>query len=250
MKLKQKTKKMKKLALLCIVMLTVTTNAQSWWGSTKVKGNGNVTTETRTIKNFDAVSVGGSFDVVLVDGNEGKLTIEGEENILPYLETKVEGGTLKINFKNNTNIRTTKRFIVTVPFEDIESVSLGGSGDVKVKKTISANNISFNIGGSGIITADVNGETVKTAIGGSGDIKLTGKSENLKISIGGSGNIKAYGLKTQTIKASVAGSGDIYITVSNKIKATVVGSGNIYYKGNPKHIDTNSLGSGDVIDKN
>ena len=52
------------------------------------------------------------------------------------------------------------------------------------------------------------------------------------------------------LKASIAGSGDVLATVSNKIKATVVGSGSVYYKGNPSQIDSNSLGSGDVIDRN
>lgn len=231
-------------------MIANVTTAQSWWGSKKVKGNGNVITQTRTVNNFDEVSIGGSFDVVLVDGQEGKITIEGEENLLPYLITEVKGGDLKVKFKDNTNIRTTKRFTVTIPFEDIESIGLGGSGNVKVEKTIKTEDASFSIGGSGNITAIVDADTVKASIGGSGNINLEGTSNKLKCSIAGSGNVKAYDLKTDAVKASIAGSGDVRVTVKNKIKANVVGSGSVYYKGNPKYIDTNSVGSGDVIDRN
>ncbi|CAM1358584.1 putative auto-transporter adhesin, head GIN domain [Tenacibaculum sediminilitoris] len=242
---------MKKLAVLLLTLsFSFQTQAQSWWSSKKVKGNGNVITQTRTIKSFDKVSVGGSFDVYLVDGTEGKLTIEGEENILKYIETEVKKGKLNINFKENTNIKTTKKLIITVPFEKIESVALGGSGNVIVKKYIKADEVSFALGGSGNIMASVNANTVKASIGGSGNIKLKGKTDNLKCSIAGSGNVKAYDLNTSSLKASIAGSGDVQTSVSGKIKASVVGSGSVYYKGKPSHIDSNSVGSGDVIDKN
>lgn len=241
---------MKKIIFSLALIISFSVQSQSWWGSKKVRGNGNVVTKTRTIDNFDRVSVGGSFDVILVDGKEGKLTIQGEENLLPYLITEVKGDKLKVKFKDNTSIKINKRFTVTIPFEDIESISLGGSGNVKVEKTIKAEDASFNIGGSGNITANVNAENIKASIGGSGNINLEGKSNNLKCSIAGSGNVKAYELQTDKLKANIAGSGDIRATVKTKIKANVVGSGSVYYKGDPKYIDTNSIGSGDVINRN
>ncbi|MFT7900269.1 head GIN domain-containing protein [Tenacibaculum ascidiaceicola] len=240
----------KQLITTVLILLSFTVNSQSWWSSKKIKGNGKVITETRKISSFDKVNVGGSFDVYLIDGTEGKVTLEGEENILKHIVTEVKSGKLNIHFKENTNISTTKKLIVTVPFEDIESVALGGSGNVIAKKRIKADEASFAIGGSGNITASVEANTVKTSIGGSGNIRLKGKTDNLKCAIGGSGNVKGYDLKTNSLKASIAGSGDVLATVTNKIKATVVGSGSIYYKGNPSQIDSNSLGSGDIIDRN
>ena len=239
----------KQLITAIIILLSLNVSAQSWWNSKKVKGNGNVVTKTRTIDSFDKVSVGGSFDVNLVDGTEGKITIKGESNLLPYIETEVRNGKLKIKFKENTNIRTTKRLVITVPFERIEAVSLGGSGNISVQKRMKADDASFNIGGSGNITANVDANNVKASIGGSGNIKLKGKTDNFKCSIAGSGSVKAYDLDTNTLKASIAGSGSVQTSVSSKIKASVVGSGSVYYKGNPK-IDSNSIGSGDVIDRN
>lgn len=242
---------MKKSAILLLTLfISFQIQAQSWWNSKKIKGNGKVITETRKISSFDKVNVGGSFDVYLIDGTEGKLTLEGEENILKYIETEVKNGKLNVHFKQNTNIKATKKLTVTIPFEKIEAVALGGSGNVIAKKHIKADVVSFGLGGSGNIIASVDANTVKTSIGGSGNIMLKGKSDNLKCSIGGSGNVKAYDLKTSSLKASIAGSGDVLASVKNKIKATIVGSGSVYYKGNPSDIDKTSLGSGSVIDRN
>ena len=242
---------MKKLIITSIVLLiAVNVNAQSWWNSKKVRGNGKVVTKTRTVSDFDGVSAGGSFDVILVKGKEGKITIEGEENILPYIVSEVKGGTLKIKYKKNTNVRLTRRMTVTVPFRDIDHVSLGGSGNVKTDVVIKGDDVKFSLGGSGNIIANVDADNVKTSIGGSGDIKLSGKTNYFKCAIAGSGSIKGYDLETNELKASIAGSGSIKATVNKKIKATVVGSGSIYYKGNPTHIDNKSIGSGDVVDRN
>lgn len=225
-----------------ILLIAFSTNAQGWWGK-KIRGNGNVITKHRTTQDYDAVAVGSSFDVELIKGKEGKITITGEENIIPYLITEVKGNTLKIHYKKNTNISTRRKLTVTVPFTEISSVSLGGSGNIRAKNTLSGNDISFNIGGSGNITADVDAKEIYTRIGGSGNIKLTGKTTELDCSIAGSGNIKAYNLKTEITTANIAGSGDVRTYVSKKIKARVVGSGNIYYKGNPSKVDSKSLGS-------
>jgi hypothetical protein len=234
-----------------ILMLTFAINAQDWWGNNKeIKGNGNVVTVTRTTSNYDAVSAGGSFDVVLVKGKEGKITIEGEENIVPFLETEVSQNTLKIKYKKNTNIRTTKRITVTVTFIDIESVALGGSGNISSKDLIKSDELKVSLGGSGNITLKVDAHSVKSSVGGSGNINLQGNTTNLDCTIAGSGSIKAYELKTDELTASIAGSGSIKTTVKNKIKAKLVGSGSIYYKGNPKNVKSKTVGSGNIVERN
>lgn len=241
----------KKVLFTCLLaVISLNGNAQDWWGNSKIKGNGKVTTVTRNTSDYRGVSVGGSFDVVLVKGKEGKIKIEGEENIIPYIETEVEKGILKVKYKKNMNIRTTKRLTVTVPFQDIESVSLGGSGNISGKSVIKTNSMSANLGGSGNITLQVEANEVSASIGGSGNINLEGTTEEFNCKIAGSGGIRAYDLKTDKLNAKVAGSGSIKSFVKSKIQAKIVGSGSIYYKGNPTHIDTKSVGSGDVISRN
>jgi hypothetical protein len=237
--------------ILFTISISLSINAQSWWGnSKKVKGNGNVVTVTRTTSNFDGIGVGGSFDVILVKGKKGKITIEGEENIIPYVETEVTGNTLKIKYQKNINVRTTKSLTVTVTYSNIDMVSLGGSGNIFSDEILKSDNFKTSLGGSGNISLEVDADDISANIGGSGNIKLSGNSNNFTCSIAGSGSIKAYNLNTDTLNATIAGSGNIRTTVKRKIKAKIVGSGSIYYKGNPKYVDTKSIGSGDVIDRN
>ena len=242
----------KKIILTSLILtLTFAVNAQNWLGnSQKVKGNGNVITFTRTTTDYDKITAGGSFDVILVKGKEGKITIEGEENIIPFIETEVSGNLLKVNYKKNTNIRTTKKMTVTITFIDIESVALAGSGNLFSKETIKNNNLKVSLGGSGNINLKVSSDDLTVSLAGSGDINLEGNTNDFTASIAGSGSIKAYELKANELTASVAGSGNIKTTVKSKIKANLVGSGSVYYKGNPTKVNKNVIGSGSIVDRN
>lgn len=242
---------MKKIILTSILLTMVfSINAQSWWGGKRVRGNGNVVTETRNTANYDAVSVGGSFDVVLVKGTEGNISIKGEENLMKYIITEVSGDKLKIRFKRNVNVRTTQKLVITVPYKDLEKVSLGGSGTIRSTETLKANRYSMSVAGSGSIDLKVDADTVKSSIAGSGNINVSGSATDFTCSIAGSGNINAYRLKVVSTLARITGSGNIKTTASNSVDAKVVGSGNIYYKGNATHIKSKSIGSGDVINRN
>ena len=170
--------------------------------------------------------------------------------VIPFIITKVKGNTLEIKFQKNVHVRTSNQVQIKVPLSQIEKISLGGSGKVTSTNLLKTQHLSINIGGSGTVDLEVEADKITTAIGGSGSIYLSGKTKKITSSLAGSGSVKAFGLVADEAKASIAGSGNVSVTVKNKIKTSIVGSGNFYYKGNPKHIKSTSLGSGDIIDKN
>jgi len=234
-----------------IILINFSVQSQNWWNSKKVNGNGNIITKTRTIGSFKKIIVGGSFDVLLVDGKESSVTIKSDENIIPYIVTEIKGNTLNVNFKKNTNIKTTKGITIIIPFEEISEVSLSGSGSITSEKTIKTNSFSLNLSGSGNVKGlEINTSSLKSTITGSGNISLKGTTEKLISSISGSGNLNAYNLIVDELQSNTSGSGNLKTTVNTKINANIVGSGSIYYKGTAKYIDSNIVGSGDIIDKN
>lgn len=235
---------LKSIAALFVSILFLTScNAQKYG---RIKGSGNIINETRNVGSFEKVAVSGSFDVFLVKGNEGKLDIKIEDNLLAYLVTEVDNGKLKIKWKKGTSINTRKAVILTVYYKDIEAVSLSGSGDIIGKDLIKSNNFEVAVAGSGDIKLNVKTNEMDAAISGSGDIDLEGSSENFTAAIAGSGDIDAVNLKTDKAELRISGSGGITITVLNELIAKISGSGDIKYKGNPKIEDIKVSGSGDV----
>ncbi|MCM5663110.1 head GIN domain-containing protein [Galbibacter mesophilus] len=239
---------MKKLITIGLAILSFSALNAQWWGGKKVKGNGNKTTVERSVGNYSEVSVAGSFDVDLIGGKEGNISISAEENLIKHIITEVKNGELIIKTEEGYELKPSynKGILVVVPFESLDAVSLSGSGDVVSKSTIKTNNFKTSLTGSGDVTLSVEATSVKSSLVGSGDIELSGKTTDYECSISGSGDIDSKGLKAVNVDASISGSGDIEVHCDGMLRARVSGSGDIDYYGNPTKEDSKVSGSGDI----
>ncbi|SNR38883.1 head GIN domain-containing protein [Lutibacter flavus] len=233
-----------------IAFLIISTSINAQFFNKKINGNGDIITKTRSVGDYDKIGVSGSFDVKLYKGNEGKITIKADENLMEYIVTEVKNGNLEIKPKKGYNIRSRKTIEITVPFEDIKAVSLAGSGDVYTTDVIKSSELKLSLAGSGNIDLNVDTSDLDSSIAGSGNIKLNGKAKEFSCSIAGSGNLNGSDLKASIAKAKIAGSGNIKINAVNEIHAKIAGSGNIIYSGDPDIVKSNSAGSGSVRKKN
>lgn len=237
---------MKILKTILTVSLALFVSAQVSATNKKVKGNGKVITGNKTTVQYDKVSVGGFFDVTLVAGEEGKITYDVESNLEEYLVIEVKKGELKITWEKGVNIRTTKGVKVTVPFKDIETISLAGSGEIISKNVVIADDLELNVAGSGEMNIDIDANNVESNIAGSGSMTVNGSANNLESNVAGSGDFEGYGLVVvNDVDVSISGSGSVETTVNGNLKSSISGSGDVRYKGSPK---TNSSisGSGSV----
>jgi len=134
---------MRKLSVLvCAGLLSLSCSAQ--WGKT-IKGNGNNVTIERSTGDYDGVAVSGWFDIDLVAGSEGEITLEGEENLLEYIITEVKDGKLVIKTEKGVNLKSSNwksGIHITVPIESISSVAMSGSGDIVGKTKIKTDKFS------------------------------------------------------------------------------------------------------------
>jgi hypothetical protein len=242
-----------KTSVLTVTMLLFITvgYAQLWEKGEKIKGNGKVTTITRTTSDYDGINCAGSFDYILVSGTEGKISIEGEENLLKYIITEVKNNKLVVKTEKNIHLKPSdhKTIKITIPFQDINSVSLAGSGDLYTKDKITTTDLKVSLAGTGDVILTIETNTVSGSIAGSGDLTLKGNTNSLVAKVAGSGDFHGFELQANNTDVAVAGSGDVEVVSNTSLKARVAGSGDIKYKGNPKTEDTKVAGSGSISNK-
>ncbi|WP_282160295.1 head GIN domain-containing protein [Ulvibacterium marinum] len=237
---------MKKLTtLITLTLCIMMTYAQR---SKKVKGNGHVVTVERTTSDFDGISASGFYDIELIDGEEGQLTLEGEENILDNIETEVKRGTLVIRSKDNKHLIPSRGegVFITVSVDEIDKIRLSGSGDFIGKKTLRTHDMDIQVSGAKHIDLTIDATDITIATSGSSNIDLKGNSEELTIRSSGSSNVKAYGLEVDDTTLELSGSSDVEVTVNESLTSRVSGSGNIQYRGNPDKVFNQISGSGSV----
>lgn len=194
----------------------------------RVKGNGSVSTETRNITGFTAISASGSTNVFVTQGPAFNVEVRGYANLLPYYETKLVNNKLQVGYRDNVTVKNDNTEVyITLP--SLDGLQLAGSGNIRT---------------SGVFTGITN---FTITIAGSGNIHFsTGGTQNFTSRIDGSGNIYTLGLIATNADTEITGSGNTEINVTNQLKAKITGSGNVYYRGTPV-ITTNITGSGAVI---
>lgn len=201
--------------------------AAAFAGAETVTGSGNPATETRSVAGAHGVSMSVPGKLEIVIGDAEKLTINGDDNILPMLETPVERGELRIRFRDrgNVNLRFKTPLRMTLAVKSIDGIAIAGSGDV-VANGLDARKLAVSISGSGNVT-------------------LGGKAQSLEAQIAGSGDVRAGKLEAKTASVSIAGSGDATLWARESLQASVAGSGDVRYYGDPT-VQRSVMGSGSV----
>ncbi len=212
----------------------------------KVKGNGHVATEARTVTVANKIQLSGIYDVVLTPGTTTSVNIEADDNLLPYIITKNNNGWLDIKTKKGFNLSTKNNITVYITTPTLEAINLSGTGNISGKgKFAGASQLDIKISGIGSANLDVNTPEVKVSISGSGSITLAGETENAKIDISGIGDYKGEALKAENVKVHVSGSGTAKVFAEVKLDAHVSGVGTVYYKGKAQ-VKQSVTGSGSI----
>jgi hypothetical protein len=214
-----------------VMLLAACSSIGSGSGNT-VNGSGNVRSESRTLGDFNKVSLGSMGDVTIAKGDTNSLTVEADDNLLPLITTVVQNSELAINSKHNVNLRPSGRvrFIITV--RDLQGVALGGSGNISASGLPGLRTVS--LGGSGQIRVlDIVGGRLAVNIGGSGDVKLVGKTDSLEVVIGGSGTFRGGELLANTVTVTASGSGGALVMAESTLDVNISGSSWVSYIGSP-----------------
>lgn len=223
-------------------------SAHAWsWNNKgeRITGNGDVTTEARPVGGFDGVSVSGDFNVQIRQGSGNKLEVKAERNLLPYIETEVDGRTLRIQPKKGVNLSTSTTPSFTIEMPTLRALSVAGSGNIKVE-VMKTGGVEAAIAGSGDIRfANLDAEKLAMKVSGSGDIVVAGRAATASVSIAGSGDVKAADFAAEEVKVSIAGSGDAQVNATKRLSVSIAGSGDVKYVGSPE-ISSSIAGSGKV----
>jgi hypothetical protein len=237
---------MKKLFLFAALLTCISSFAQ--WPWQKIEGNGNLKKETRTASGYTEISSSGFWDVMVAYGESNSIQIEGDENLLPYIETKVEEGKLSIKTKN-VNLHSKNKMTIYVSLTRLTGISLSGSGDIIGNGKFSNDGeTGFKISGSGNITmsfAKLN--KVHIGVSGSGNIHLSGSAGSLETRVSGSGNIDCRNLICDDASARISGSGNIKLNANKSVDVSINGSGNVSYRGAASDVRKHVSGSGRVV---
>jgi hypothetical protein len=210
-----------------------------------IRGSGNLKTEQRQVSDIERVSLEGLGDITLIQGNEEALTVEADDNVMPYIETVMRGHELVLRTKDGYNFSGNITVRYTLKVKNVNAIAISGSGSVTSEK-LNVGDLALTISGSGDMKiADLQAQNLRTTTTGSGNYDLKGKVKSQNLTISGMGNFVGGDLQSSESNVTISGSGNVMLWADEKLDIRIMGSGSVNYYGKPA-ISQSITGSGGI----
>lgn len=212
-----------------------------------ITGSGNIVTQEETITGFDRVSAKHSFEVSISQGEDYKVVISVDDNIVEHLDVRKDGSTLKIGLEFNryySIINATMRAEVVMP--ELSAVELLGASSAAITGFASSNDFEADLSGSGTLRGDIEAGDTSFDLSGSSDVSISGSGGDLKIDSSGSSVVDLSDFPAENADLDLSGSSTVTVNVSGTLNVSSSGSSNVYYLGNPTIGQISTSGSSSV----
>ncbi len=194
-------------------------------------GSGNIVTESRSVNSFDAISVGGGFEVEVKTGPVVSVTVEADDNIIKHIETKISGNTLKISTEDLHNYSDVHmKVYITAP--SVSTIKASASAEVTVQDVLKNNGkLTFKASSGSEINAEVEAPEVEADVSSGGHISLKGKTRNYKAEASSGSEIRSWDLLTENTKVTASSGSSARVHASVSLNASASSGSLMRYHG-------------------
>ncbi len=215
-----------------------------------ITNSGEVIKKEFLLDDFTQLEINKYFNVYISDDTINKIIIEGGENLLANIETKIQDSKLTIN--NNNKLYWLKKYdkiniylstsslckiIIKEPSNVFSTNCIKrNSFDIEVRPDISTVNVNVDCNKFSLRIYDCTGNFI-----------VKGKTNDCFIYSRGTAVVHADCLFSNNVDITNCSTGDIYINATEKIVYSIIRNGNIYYLGNADDIQGKVSSSGKLI---
>jgi hypothetical protein len=204
----------------------------------------------RAAGGFDAISISGSIQLSVRQTGKEALTLTGDGQVLPQIETTVETRdgrrTLRIAPKRGVRLPSRESVRAAVEVAQLRRIASAGMGKIELD-TLKSPSFELSIAGTSeaqLRSLDI--DEFEISVAGAGNVSGQGAARRLRASIAGSGDLRLASLESDDVEVSIAGSGDADVTANQSLHASIAGSGDVRYGGRATAVRSAVVGSGKV----
>ena len=202
-------------------------------GGKRIRGNGKITTQSRTVNAFTSVDVRGDIDVYVKQDTVVSVKIEADENLLQYVQLTVENSTLDIREERGFNLKSTRGIKVYVSGPSFKHFEASGACDIFSENQLNSTEpISIDLSGACNAKMDLKTPAINVDMSGAGKITLKGETKDFDVDGSGATDVRCFELMTENSRVEMSGAGDAEVFASLKLDVHVSGAADIKYKGN------------------
>jgi len=197
------------------------------------------------VAGLDAIELNSIGSLVIRQGNKESLEVTADDNLMKYIRTSVNGGTLVLEIQEGVHLLPSDEITFLVNVKGLNQIEINGVGQVEADPIV-AGNLKVAINGDGSMNfKEVSADVMTMAISGLGEISAAGEVHTLQIDLSGSGKVQASDLRSRMGVFDISGTGSIIAWVTDVLSFDLSGLGDLEYYGSPV-VNADISGSGNV----
>lgn len=233
-----------------------------------VQGSGVSAEEARDVTGVTALKNNTFVDVHWLRADEASATLTCDDNLLGYIETRLDGGELVIRTEPYNAVLSPEvdcvlelaspclsalsfsgsgDFIAGDATCGLEQLSWSGSGNVDLGEVGTANLDIHGSGSGQVRIASLEAGALSFDLSGSGGVDVQGAADSADVHVSGSGSVDGRDLQVIDADVDMSSSGEVHLRASGHVTAHLSGSGSLHLYGEPERLDQDTSGSGGVV---
>lgn len=227
------------LALVCLCTL-VTTVTMVAGGRDALQGSGTVIAENRPVSHFERVSLRDLGTCIIVEDDEEALTVETDDNLMRYVESRVEGGTLSLGLSGRAKdrgVKPSKGITYWLSVRHVSDLEVADSGRIQAH-ALDVGSLEIKVHDSGYVAVDsLEADTLQLYIEDSGDAQLAGRVDRQEVTVEDSARYLAGRLQSRKAVVVASDSAEATLWATEALDVTVADSGHVRYYGKPRRTE-------------
>jgi hypothetical protein len=232
--------------LLATMACSITRNTPTPPPVTNEKDQNVLVSEIRQLGAFTKIDMDGGARVILVQGSEHSITVEGSRRVVEQVVTEVNDGVLEIDFRDRNLFENWgESLTLTITFANLSDFRLDGGVEL-LAENLNLENLNITInGGASVKMNNLVLNTLGMTLTGGGEIHVSGIAENHNVKVSGGTSYKAEDLKSANVNVEIIGAANVEVWATETLNLDLAGAYSVSYWGSPQ-ITQSITGLGEV----
>ncbi len=233
-----------------LLVLAMLAGCTTTMGGAVITGSGRATTQEYDFSGFSKVNVSSAFRVAINRGESFGVSVTIDDNLVEYLDVRVEGDTLRIGMKPRVSLgfrNTTQKAEITMP--DLEGIELSGATQGDVSGFESNKPLGVEISGASRLRGDITAGETRMRVSGASIVEIGGSASGLDVGASGASSVRLDGFTTQDARVDASGASNITVNAKGRVTGSASGASTVHYIGEPESVRVDSSGASNVRQK-
>ena len=214
-----------------------------------VTGNGISATESRNLNgSFNSIEVSTGIDLYLTQSQTTSISVKADKNIMEFINTEIEGETLKIFMKGN--IKHKNAIKVMVHFKTIEQITASSGSDVFSTNSIKVSKLGLTTSSGSDMKLSVETDHLESNCSSGSNLTLEGVTRSFIEKSSSGSDLNASKLIAETCEANASSGANLSVNCLESFNANASSGGYIKNYGSSIKTVKNSSSGGKISTKN